>query len=76
MRILFFLACGACVCAEELIKMPRHAFALTKRHLAMEPQTLEEALEMESLSQSLAFLGPEFKEGRLAFREKRKPKFR
>ena len=66
----------ACACAEELVKMPRHAFALTKRHLAMEPQTLEEALEMEALSQSLAFLGPEFEEGRLAFQEKRKPKFR
>ena len=66
----------AFACAEELAKMPPHAFALTKRHLAMEPQTLEEALEMEALSQALAFMGPEFEEGRLAFREKRKPKFR
>ena len=66
----------ALACAEELGKMPPHAFALTKRHLTMEPQTLEETLEMEALSQSLAFMGPEFEEGRLAFQEKRKPKFR
>ncbi|MDA1323754.1 MAG: enoyl-CoA hydratase/isomerase family protein [Proteobacteria bacterium] len=62
--------------ARELGDMPRHAFALTKRHLAMEPQTLEAALEMETLSQSLAFVGDELIEGRAAFLEKRKPKFR
>jgi 2-(1,2-epoxy-1,2-dihydrophenyl)acetyl-CoA isomerase len=62
--------------AQELAAMPPHAFALTRRHLAMEPQTLEAALEMEALSQSLAFVGPELAEGRAAFVEKRKPKFR
>jgi 2-(1,2-epoxy-1,2-dihydrophenyl)acetyl-CoA isomerase len=62
--------------AQELGDMPPHAFALTKRHLAMEPQTLEAALEMEALSQSLAFVGDELTEGRAAFAEKRKPKFR
>lgn len=62
--------------AQELADMPPHAFALTKRHLAMEPQTLEAALEMETLSQSLAFVGDELTEGRAAFAEKRKPKFR
>ena len=62
--------------AQELGDMPPHAFALTKRHLAMEPQTLEAALEMEALSQSLAFVGDELIEGRAAFLEKRKPKFR
>jgi len=62
--------------AQELADMPPHAFALTKRHLAMEPQTLEAALEMEALSQSLAFVGDELTEGRAAFAEKRKPKFR
>ena len=62
--------------AQELGDMPPHAFALTKRHLAMEPQTLEAALEMEAMSQALAFVGNEFTEGRTAFAEKRKPKFR
>ena len=59
-----------------LAAMPPHAFALTKRHLAMEPQSLEEALEMEAMSQSLAFVGSELEEGRAAFLEKRKPDFR
>jgi 2-(1,2-epoxy-1,2-dihydrophenyl)acetyl-CoA isomerase len=72
--------CGAEVraieLAQELGDMPPHAFALTKRHLAMEPQSLEAALEMEALSQSLAFVGDELTEGRAAFAEKRKPKFR
>lgn len=62
--------------AREMADMPPHAFALTKRHLALEPQTLEAALEMEALSQSLAFVGAELEEGRAAFAEKRKPKFR
>lgn len=62
--------------AQEMAEMPPHAFALTKRHLAMEPQTLEQALEMEVLSQSLAFVGDELAEGRAAFAEKRKPRFR
>ncbi len=62
--------------AQELGDMPPHAFALTKRHLAMEPQSLEAALEMEAMSQSLAFVGDELTEGRAAFLEKRKPKFR
>ncbi len=62
--------------AQELAAMPPHSFALTKRHLALQPQTLEAALEMEAMAQSLAFVGPEFEEGRAAFREKRKPKFR
>ncbi len=62
--------------AQALAEMPPHAFALTKRHLAMEPQSLEEALEMEAMSQSLAFVSSELEEGRSAFLEKRKPKFR
>ncbi len=62
--------------AQEMADMPPHAFALTKRHLAMEPQTLEAALEMEAMSQSLAFVGSELEEGRTAFAEKRKPKLR
>ena len=62
--------------AQEMAAMPPHVFALTKRHLAMEPQSLEEALEMETMSQSLAFVGSELEEGRSAFLEKRKPEFR
>jgi enoyl-CoA hydratase/carnithine racemase len=42
----------------------------------MEPQSLEEALEMEAMSQSLAFVGSDLEEGRTAFLEKRKPDFR
>ena len=62
--------------AAELAAMPPHAFALSKRHLAMAPGTLEATLEMEAMAQSLAFNGPEFEEGRAAFRAKRKPAFR
>jgi 2-(1,2-epoxy-1,2-dihydrophenyl)acetyl-CoA isomerase len=62
--------------AQALAAMPPHAFALTKRHLAMEPQSLEDALEMEAMSQSLAFASSELEEGRTAFLEKRKPNFR
>jgi 2-(1,2-epoxy-1,2-dihydrophenyl)acetyl-CoA isomerase len=62
--------------AAELAAMPPHALALCKRHLAMAPVTLEATLEMEAMAQSLAFNGPEFEEGRAAFRAKRKPAFR
>ncbi len=62
--------------AAELAAMPPHAFGLSKRHLAMAPATLEATLEMEAMAQSLAFNGPEFEEGRAAFRDKRRPKFR
>ncbi len=61
---------------RRLIDMPPHAFALTKRHLSMEPQSLEAALELENMSQSIAFIGPELEEGRSAFLDKRKPAFR
>ncbi len=62
--------------AVKLAAMPPHAFALTKRHLAMAPANLETALEMEAMAQSLAFNGAEFDEGRDAFQAKRKPDFR
>jgi len=62
--------------AKQLAAMPPHAFALTKRHLSMQPATLEAALEMEAIAQSLSFVGPELEEGRKAFQEKRKPNFR
>ncbi len=62
--------------AGELAAMPPHAFALAKRHLAMAPTSLETALELEVMAQSLAFTGPESEEGRAAFRDKRTPNFR
>ncbi len=62
--------------ALEMAALPPHAFALTKRHLAMGPMTLDGALELEALAMSLAFTGPELVEGRAAFAEKRKPDFR
>lgn len=61
--------------ASEMASAPPHAFALTKRHLAMEPQCLDAALELETLSQSIAFVGPELVEGRAAFLQKRRPDF-
>lgn len=62
--------------AQALAAMPPHSFALTKRALALQPQTLDAALEMEAMAQALSFVGPEFAEGRAAFQEKRKPNFR
>ena len=62
--------------AADLAAMPPHVFGLAKRHLAMQPQSLEAALELEAMAQSLAFLGAEHQEGRAAFRDKRKPDFR
>lgn len=37
--------------------------------------TLEQMLEFESYAQTVAYLTPEYKEGVLAFREKRAPDF-
>ncbi|MBM3486661.1 MAG: enoyl-CoA hydratase/isomerase family protein [Alphaproteobacteria bacterium] len=62
--------------ASELAAMPPHAFALAKRQLALQPASLDAALEMEAMSQSLAFHTGEFAEGRAAFKEKRPPRFR
>lgn len=62
--------------AEDLAAMPPHAFALAKRQLGLFPASLDAALEMEAMGQSLAFTAAEFAEGRAAFQEKRKPRFR
>lgn len=62
--------------AADMAALPPHAFALTKRHLAMGPMTLDAALELEAMAMSLAFTGPELAEGRAAFAGKRKPDFR
>jgi 1,4-dihydroxy-2-naphthoyl-CoA synthase len=62
--------------ARELAAMPPHAFGLAKRQLALAPLSFEAALEAEAMAQSLSFLSDESAEGRVAFREKRPPKFR
>jgi 2-(1,2-epoxy-1,2-dihydrophenyl)acetyl-CoA isomerase len=62
--------------ARELMAMPPHAFALAKRQLALQPATLDAALEMEAIGQALSQQTGEFAEGRTAFLEKRAPKFR
>jgi len=61
--------------AERLAAQPRHAFALVKRQLHLYPTPLEESLEMEALGQALGFNTADFREGRAAFLEKRKPEF-
>ncbi|MBB42419.1 MAG: enoyl-CoA hydratase [Rhodospirillaceae bacterium] len=61
--------------AIEMADAPQTAFSLTKRHLMMEPQNLATALELECMSQSLAFSSSEFTEGLDAFFEKRRPNF-
>ena len=63
-------------CATELAAMPPHAFALAKRQLWLGPASLDAALEMEAMGQSLSFGTDEHAEGRAAFAEKRAPKFR
>jgi len=62
--------------ATELAGMPPHAFALAKRQLALQPESLDAALEMEAIGQALSQQTGEFAEGRTAFLEKRPPRFR
>jgi enoyl-CoA hydratase/carnithine racemase len=61
--------------AQELASQPRNAFALTKMQLALYPQSLDAALEMENMAQSLSFHTADHAEGKAAFLQKRKPKF-
>jgi len=62
--------------ARSLAAMPPFAFALARRQLGTAPVSLEAALEMEAMGQASCFLTADFQEGRTAFLEKRKPKFR
>jgi 2-(1,2-epoxy-1,2-dihydrophenyl)acetyl-CoA isomerase len=62
--------------AQELAKMPPHAFGIAKRQLGLFPVSLDSALEMEAMAQASSFATSEFAEGRAAFGEKRKPDFR
>lgn len=62
--------------AALLGNLPAVAFAMTKQQLGQMPVSLEAALEMEALAQTVAFGGAEHAEGRAAFFEKRRPVFR
>lgn len=62
--------------AALLANLPAVAFAMTKQQLGQMPMSLEAALEMEALAQTVAFGGAEHAEGRAAFFEKRRPVFR
>jgi len=61
--------------ARSLAQHPSFAFSLAKRMLDTVPPSLDVALEMEAMSQGLAFAGPDVDEGVAAFMEKRKPRF-
>lgn len=62
--------------AQELAESATHALGVAKKMFqAMYTPSLEALLEMETLSQSLARLTDDHREGVAAFREKRKPKF-
>ena len=61
--------------ARALAALPPQAFALLKQALAAMPTSLDAALELEALAQSVAVAGEEFAEGAAAFKAKRKPVF-
>lgn len=62
--------------AGLLANLPAAAWAMTKQQMAQMPTSLEAALEMEALAQTVAFGSADHAEGRSAFFEKRKPVFR
>ena len=61
--------------AQLLAALPPHAFGILKQQLAAMPTSLDTALEMEVLAQSICITGEEFAEGAAAFKAKRKPVF-
>ncbi len=62
-------------CATELAGRAPFAMRMAKRMLAQAPSGLDAVLELEALSQTLAFTGDELPEGLAAFRDKRPPRF-
>ncbi|HQR17356.1 MAG TPA: enoyl-CoA hydratase family protein [Gemmatimonadales bacterium] len=62
--------------AEQLARGPKEALAATKAAIDLEAaMDLENALVHEAEAQAQLMLGPDYKEGFLAFTEKRDPKF-
>lgn len=61
--------------AGELASRAPLAMRMAKRMLAQAPAGLDAVLELEALSQTVAFVGDELPEGLAAFREKRSPEF-
>lgn len=62
--------------AEKLARGPRDALAATKAAIDLEAaMDLEAGLHHEAEAQAQLMLGPDYKEGYLAFTEKRDPKF-
>jgi len=61
--------------ARSLAQHPPFAFGLAKRMMDTVPPSLDVALEMEAMSQGLAFAHTDVEEGIAAFMEKRKPRF-
>lgn len=61
--------------AAELAARAPLAMRMTKRMLAQAPAGLDAVLELEAISQTVAFVGDELPEGLAAFRDKRPPAF-
>lgn len=61
--------------AERLARGPAQSYAMIKSALNHWPSDLASLLEMESAMQAVAFASEDFREGRQAFLEKRKPVF-
>ena len=70
------VAARAVELALELASQPKNAFAITKMQLAIYPQSLDASLEMENMAQSLSMTTEDYREGKAAFLEKRKAKFK
>lgn len=67
---------AATALAVKLARGPKDALAATKEAIDLEAELdLQSALDHEAEAQALLMLGPDYKEGFLAFTEKREPKF-
>ncbi|WP_206811564.1 enoyl-CoA hydratase/isomerase family protein [Paradesulfitobacterium ferrireducens] len=63
--------------AAELSQLPMNALALIKKMLNLSLESnLDTMLELEAMAQDLCFASEDFVEGRKAFFDKRKPKFK
>jgi enoyl-CoA hydratase/carnithine racemase len=67
---------AATALAEKLARGPQDALAATKAAIDLESaMSLDAGLDHEAEEQAKLMLGPDYKEGFLAFTEKRDPKF-